>query len=89
MPDVAKFLSPPTEVATLNLNYNDQILDIQLDTISKTGSKERGYSILRELVREGNNSEGIIDSHPCFEYKPFMSNMTLNQDHWLFSNFVI
>ena len=77
MPDVAKLVSPPPDVATLNSIYNNQILDIQFDTITKTGSEEQGYSILRKLVKEGDNAEDIIDSHPCFDYKPFMSNITL------------
>ena len=33
MPDVAKFLSPTSKVATINSLFDNQILDIQLDTI--------------------------------------------------------
>ena len=46
MQHVAKFLFAPPEVATLNLIYNNQILDIKLDTIANTGREEQGYSIM-------------------------------------------
>ena len=34
------FLSASSKVASINLIFNNQVLDIQLDTIAQTGNKE-------------------------------------------------
>ena len=77
MPYVYKFISVASYVASLNLNFNDQVLDFKLDSIAQTGSEEAGYSTLGDIIREGDSAEGITDSHPAYKYKPYIKDLTL------------
>ena len=51
MPEVKKFITPTPTTATLNLIYNNKVLDLQLDDIAKTGGEEAGYYSLANSIR--------------------------------------
>ena len=77
MPDIDKYISSASHVASLNLIFDGKVLDIQLDSIAKTGSEEEGYNTLDDIIREGNPAEGINDSYPSYEYMPYIKDLTL------------
>ena len=48
MPDVQKFITPVVTDASINLVYDGKVLDLQLDNIASSGSKDIGYVALAE-----------------------------------------
>ena len=77
MPEVSKFITPTPPTATLNLIYDNKVLDLQLDEIAKAGSQEAGYHSLVNSVREGDNGSDIPSNSPLYEYTPFFEKLSL------------
>ena len=77
MPKVKKFITPTPTTATLNLIYNNKVLDLQLDDIAKTGGEEAGYYSLANSIREEDSGNSIPDSRPLYEYKPYFKKLFL------------
>ena len=77
MPEVKKFITPIPSTATLNLIYDNKVLDLQLDEIARTGGQEAGYHSLVNSIREGDNGRDIPSNSPLYEYKPFFEELSL------------
>ena len=71
MPDVPKFITPVITDASINLVYDGKVLDLQLDNIASSGSKDIGYVALADSIIEGNTNEDIHHPSLIYEYKPY------------------
>ena len=60
MPDLAKFSTPPLEVTTLNLFYNNKIVDKQLVDIAKNCSEYERYSLLSVILHISKKLSGTL-----------------------------
>ena len=57
--------------------YDGKVLDLQLDSIASSGSKDIGYVALADSVREGNTNEDIQHPSLIYEYKPYFQNFSI------------